>query len=107
MMLVNQTNFEQEVLKADKPVLVDFFANWCMPCKMFAPILEAFAEENEGKIKVVKIDVDEATSLAQKYRVMSIPTLKLFTGEEEPRATFVGAMSQEELEDWLAENGVE
>ena len=107
MMLVNQTNFEQEVLKADKPVLVDFFANWCMPCKMFAPILEAFAEDNEGKIKVVKIDVDEATSLAQKYRVMSIPTLKLFTGEEEPRATFVGAMSQEELEDWLAENGVE
>lgn len=107
MMLVNQTNFEQEVLKADKPVLVDFFASWCMPCKMFAPILEAFAEDNEGKIKVVKIDVDEATSLAQKYRVMSIPTLKLFTGEEEPRATFVGAMSQEELEDWLAENGVE
>jgi len=106
-MLVNQTNFEQEVLKADKPVLVDFFASWCMPCKMFAPILEAFAEDNEGKIKVVKIDVDEATSLAQKYRVMSIPTLKLFTGEEEPRATFVGAMSQEELEDWLAENGVE
>lgn len=107
MMLVNQTNFEQEVLKADKPVLVDFFANWCMPCKMFAPILEAFAEENEGKIKVVKVDVDQATPLAQKYRVMSIPTLKLFTGEEEPRATFVGAMSQEELEDWLAENGVE
>lgn len=107
MMLVNQTNFEQEVLKSEVPVLVDFFATWCMPCKMFAPILEAFAEENEGKIKVVKVDVDQATPLAQKYRVMSIPTLKLFTGEEEPRATFVGAMSQEELEDWLAENGVE
>ena len=107
MMLVNQANFEQEVLKSEVPVLVDFFATWCMPCKMFAPILEAFAEENEGKIKVVKVDVDQATPLAQKYRVMSIPTLKLFTGEEEPRATFVGAMSQEELEDWLAENGVE
>lgn len=107
MMLVTQTNFEQEVLKADKPVLVDFFANWCMPCKMFAPILESFAAENEAKVKVVKIDIDEAIQLAQKYRVMSIPTLKLFTGDEEPRATFVGAMSQEELEDWLAENGVE
>lgn len=107
MMLVNQNNFEQEVLKADKPVLVDFFAEWCMPCKMFAPILEDFAEENERKLKVVKVNIDEAIQLAQKYRVMSIPTLKLFTGEEEPRATFVGAMSQEELEDWLAENGVE
>ena len=107
MMLVNQSNFEQEVLKADKPVLVDFFATWCMPCKMFAPILEEFAAGNEAKVKVVKIDIDEAIQLAQKYRVMSIPTLKLFTGDEEPRATFVGAMSQEELEDWLAENGVE
>ena len=107
MILVNQANFEQEVLKSEVPVLVDFFATWCMPCKMFAPILEEVAASYEGKIKIVKVDVDEATPLAQKYRVMSIPTLKLFTGEEEPRATFVGAMSQEELEDWLAENGVE
>ena len=58
-------------------------------------------------MKIVKINIDESIQLAQKYRVMSIPTLKLFTGEEEPRATFVGAMSQEELVDWLAENGVE
>ena len=107
MILVNQANFEQEVLKSEVPVLVDFFATWCMPCKMFAPILEEVAASYEGKLKIVKVDVDEATPLAQKYRVMSIPTLKLFTGEEEPRATFVGAMSQEELEDWLAENGVE
>ena len=107
MKLITSENFEQEVLKAGEPVLVDFFATWCMPCKMFAPTLEAVAEAYEGKVKVVKVDVDEATPLAQKYRVMSIPTLKLFVGDEEPRATFVGVMTQEELEDWLLENGVE
>ena len=107
MIMVTGENFEQEVLKAEEPVLVDFFATWCMPCKMFAPTLDAIAEAYEGRLKVVKVDVDQATSLAQKYRVMSIPTLKLFVGDAEPRATFVGVMTQEELEDWLAENGVE
>lgn len=107
MMMVTNANFEQEVLKSEVPVLVDFFANWCMPCKMFAPVLDEVAANYEGKLKIVKVDIDAAIELAQKYRVMSIPTIKLFTGEEEPRATFVGAMSQEELEDWLAENGVE
>ena len=107
MKIVTSENFEQEVLKAEGPVLVDFFATWCMPCKMFAHTLDAVAEHYEGKFKVVKLDVDQATALAQKYRVMSIPTLKLFVGDEEPRATFVGVMTQEELEDWLAENGVE
>lgn len=107
MMMVTSANFEQEVLKSDVPVLVDFFANWCMPCKMFAPVLDEVADAYTGKLKIVKVDIDEAIQLAQKYRVMSIPTIKLFTGDEEPRATFVGAMSQEELEDWLAENGVE
>ena len=106
-MLVTNENFEQEVLNADGPVLVDFFATWCMPCKMFAPTLDAIQEAYEGKLKVVKVDVDQATALAQRYRVMSIPTLKLFVGDAEPRATFVGVMTQEELEDWLAENGVE
>ena len=107
MMMVTNANFEQEVLKSDIPVLVDFFANWCMPCKMFAPVLEEVADAYEGKLKIVKVDIDAAIQLAQKYRVMSIPTIKLFMGDEEPRATFVGAMSQEELEEWLAENGVE
>lgn len=107
MLKVTGQNFEAEVLQSELPVLVDFYADWCMPCKMFAPTLEEVAESYEGKLKVVKVNVDEATPLAQKYRVMSIPTLKLFTGDEEPRATFVGAMSMEELEEWLAENGVE
>lgn len=107
MLKVTSQNFETEVLKSELPVLVDFYADWCMPCKMFAPTLEEVATSYEGKLKVVKVNVDEATPLAQKYRVMSIPTLKLFTGDEEPRATFVGAMSMEEMEDWLKENGVE
>lgn len=107
MLKITEQNFEQEVLKSDVPVLVDFYADWCMPCKMFAPTLEALAEEWDGKLKVVKVNVDEATPLAQKNRVMSIPTLKLFTGDAEPRATFVGAMSMEEMEEWLSENGVE
>ena len=107
MLVVTSENFEQAVLKAQGPVLVDFFAEWCMPCKMFAPILEDTQEQLGSRVKIVKINIDESIQLAQKYRVMSIPTLKLVTGEEEPRATFVGAMSQEELVDWLAENGVE
>lgn len=107
MLKVTSQTFETEVLQAEVPVLVDFYADWCMPCKMFAPTLEALAENYEGKLKVVKVNVDESTPLAQKNRVMSIPTLKLFVGEEEPRATFVGAMSMEELEEWLQENGVE
>lgn len=107
MLKVTSQTFETEVLQAGVPVLVDFYADWCMPCKMFAPTLEELAENYAGKLKVVKVNVDEATPLAQKNRVMSIPTLKLFFGEEEPRATFVGAMSMEELEEWLQENGVE
>ena len=99
MLVVTSENFEQEVLNAQGPVLVDFFADWCMPCKMFAPILEDAQEQLGSRVKIVKINIDESIQLAQKYRVMSIPTLKLFTGEEEPRATFVGAMSQEELVD--------
>lgn len=107
MKMITAENFEAEVLQAELPVLVDFFADWCMPCKMFAPTLEEVAANYEKKLKVVKVNVDQAPTLAQKYRVMSIPTLKLFTGDAEPTASFVGVMSQEELEDWLAEQGIE
>ena len=108
MLVIKSSEFEKEVLNSDVPVVVDFYAEWCMPCKMFGPILEAAQEEYGNKVKIVKVNIDESIELAQKYRVMSVPTLKLFTGnDEEPRATFVGVMSQEELTDWLAENGVE
>ena len=100
MLKVNSANFEQEVLNAGQPVLIDFYADWCMPCKMFGPVFEATAEEFEGKVKFVKVNIDDSPEIAQKYFVMSIPTLKLVDGEE-LKGNFVGAMSQDDLEDWL------
>lgn len=102
MLMVTSDNFTKEVMEADVPVLIDFFATWCMPCKMFAPVVEAVAEELEGKVKVVKVDVDEAPDLARKYAVMSIPTIKLVKGDA-VLGSYVGAMSQDELEDWVGE----
>ena len=102
MMKVTSANFEQEVLESNVPVLVDFYADWCMPCKMFGPVLESAAEDYEDKLKIVKLNIDESPELAQKYFVMSIPTLKLIK-DKELIGNFVGAMSSEELEDWLDE----
>ena len=75
---VNDENFEEEVLNSDMPVLVDFWAPWCAPCNMVAPIVEEIGKEYEGKLKVCKINVDEAPQTAAKYGVMSIPTLGIF-----------------------------
>src|SRR3972149_11714678 len=75
---ITEKNFEQEVLKSDIPVLVDFWAVWCGPCRMVAPVVEEISEEYSGKVKVVKLNVDDNPSLASKYKVMSIPTLMLF-----------------------------
>jgi thioredoxin 1 len=75
---LNETNFEQEVLKANTPVLVDFWAVWCGPCKMIAPIVDEFAVEYEGKLKIAKVDVDNQQQIAMQYGVRSIPTLLIF-----------------------------
>lgn len=75
-------NFEQEVLSSDKPVIVDFYADWCGPCKMMAPILSQVAGEQVDKIKIGKLNIDEYTATAMKYRVLSIPTLVFFKDGE-------------------------
>ena len=79
---INNSNFEEEVLKSEKAVLVDFYAEWCGPCKMLAPVIDQIAKENED-IKVAKVNVDEAQELAEKYGVMSIPTLVVIKNGEE------------------------
>lgn len=93
----NDSNFEQEVLKSDIPVLVDFYADWCGPCKMMAPVVDELAAEYEGKVKVGKLNVDESSAAAAKYRVMSIPTFIVFKNGEAVD-TLVGAVSKKELE---------
>lgn len=89
-------NFKEEVLKSELPVLVDFYADWCGPCKMMAPIIENLAAEYDGKVTVGKLNVDTSPATAAGYRVMSIPTMMLFVNGE-VRETVVGAVSAKEL----------
>ena len=102
MLEVNLTNqnFEEEVLKNNGLVLVDFFATWCGPCKMIALILSEIAEEYKGKVKVGKVNVDEQNELAMEYRIESIPTLKLFKDGQVIK-TLIGLRSKSEIEEIL------
>jgi thioredoxin 1 len=100
---VSDDSFDSEVLKADSPVLVDYWAEWCGPCKMIAPVLEEIAREYAGKIKVAKINIDENTQTPRKYGIRGIPTLMLFkNGQVE--ATKVGAVSKSQLSAFLDGN---
>lgn len=90
------TNFQTEVLESETPVLVDFWAEWCGPCKMIAPIVEQIADEHEGKIKVGKLDADQHQDILMNYRVMSIPTLILFKGGQ-PVETIVGYQPKDKI----------
>jgi thioredoxin 1 len=95
--ILNDQNFENEVLKSDVPVLVDFWAPWCGPCKMMGPIIDEIAKKFEGKaVKIAKLNVDDAASTAEKYNVMSIPTFKIFKSGEIVDE-FVGVQSEEEI----------
>lgn len=95
---VNSENFSIEVLQSDVPVLVDFWAPWCMPCKMMSPILDELASSMEGKIKVVKINTEDPKNqeLAMKYQIQSIPNMKLFK-KDEVIGEFIGMRSKEVL----------
>ena len=90
-------NFNEEVLSSDIPVLVDFYADWCGPCKMLAPVIEALAQEMEGKVKIGKLNVDNAPDTAQNYGIMSIPTLLYFKNGEVVNKS-IGVVSKTEIE---------
>lgn len=93
---ITSKNFEKEVLNSDIPVLVDFYATWCGPCKMMSPIVEEIAKEMEGKVKVLKIDTDEEQQLAIKYGIMSIPTFIIFKNGKIEK-TLIGMQDKTEL----------
>lgn len=98
---VTEQTFETEVLNSDKPVVVDFWAAWCGPCRMVSPILDQIAEENSEKIDIVKVNVDENPNLAMKYQITSIPAMKVFS-QGEVATSIVGAKPKAALEADLA-----
>ncbi len=97
---VTDANFEEEVLKSDVPVLVDYWAEWCGPCKMIAPVLEEIAKDYDGKVKICKMDVDANQDTPQKFGIRGIPTLMMFKGGN-AEATKVGALSKNQLSEFI------
>ncbi|NLX77734.1 MAG: thioredoxin [Clostridiaceae bacterium] len=100
VLTVTKENFDQEVLQSEQPVMVDFWAAWCGPCRMVAPTVEQVAEEFQGKAKVVKVNVDDNGELAERYRIMTIPTLMVFKNGNVVDS-LVGVRTKEELSNML------
>ena len=100
---VTDDSFEQEVLQSSNPVLVDYWADWCGPCKMIAPVLDEIAEEYDGRIRVAKLNIDENPNTPPRYGIRGIPTLMLFK-EGEVEATKVGAVSKSQLTAFIDSN---
>jgi thioredoxin 1 len=97
---LDEKNFEAEVVQSDKPVLVDFWAEWCVPCKMIAPAVEEIANENAAALKVGKVNVDNSPAIASKYGIRSIPTLLLFKGGQVAEK-IVGAISKDTIQEFV------
>lgn len=100
---VNTSNFDQEVLGSEVPVLVDFWANWCAPCRRVAPALTELASEMAGQVRIAKLDVDQEQDLAMKYRVQGIPTFIIFKGGEVADRT-QGALPKPKLQEFISRN---
>jgi thioredoxin 1 len=100
---VTDTSFDQDVLQSGQPVVVDFWAEWCGPCRMIAPALDEISKEMEGKVTVAKLNIDENPNVAMRFGVRSIPTLILFNGGK-PAAMQVGAVPKGKLVEWINGN---
>lgn len=100
---VTDDSFEQEVLQASKPVLVDYWADWCGPCKMIVPVLDEIADEYEGRVRIAKLNIDDNPNTPPRYGIRGIPTLMLFK-EGEVEATKVGAVSKSQLTAFIDSN---
>lgn len=94
--VVNNNEFQTEVINSNGVVLVDFFATWCGPCKMVAPVLEALSSEMEGKVTILKVDIDQSMELAQQYKIMSVPTMMVFK-DGKPVETIMGFQPKESI----------
>ncbi len=103
MEIFTDANFEKEVLKSSIPVVIDFWAEWCGPCRVFSPVIEEVSKEYSGKVKFGKMNVDENEQTAQKYSIMSIPTLLLFKGGD-VKATSIGALPKDTVKKWVDKN---
>ena len=100
---VNDDTFEAEVLKSDTPVVVDFWAEWCGPCKQLTPVIDEIANDMAGKVKVAKVNIDEAPEAPTQYGVRGVPTLMVFK-DGELKATRVGGLPKAQLSQWIEEN---
>jgi thioredoxin 1 len=100
---VNEVNFEKMVLKSNIPVVIDIWADWCGPCRLYAPIIEEVSKDYDGKVKFLKMNADESQKILQKYDIMSIPTTLLIE-EGVVKAMNIGAISKDALKKWLKSN---
>ncbi|GLQ21322.1 thioredoxin [Algimonas porphyrae] len=100
---VTDDTFQSEVLKSDTPVLVDFWAEWCAPCKAMGPALEAVSEDMAGKVKIAKVNIDDAPDTPMRYHIRNVPTMMIFK-DGEVVSTKMGAMTKSKLAEWLSEH---